>query len=434
VDGIPLWIFVPVWLAVLSLARILTGRIPGLTVFFAAVTTLYMLLPVFFYAADAQFFPTILIGCGLAIVGFWLGLTALTDLREPRLALATDRPLESRRLLHTAAVLITVGVIGVVLANPRFFEQVGTYEGRVAFQSGRGIEPFLLNQAVVGLGALVLLALENRRWGIALSASVLAAAWAVYSSHKLSLLIALAAWFAWWIAGIWRGDRTARTAWLGIVLLPLILPVLVLYSFLRAGVSGDLPELIGAAVASLDRLGDAGIMVGDFDGPYRVLVSSLENDDGGVLLGWTYLSQLPVLVPRAFRGDFTDLAEDFARLRLGENWRPGMGFAFSPWAEGASNFGSLGFLVEGLLFGLLIALLIRAGRATLAGGTSVILFCLVPQIVLFQRGYLVGVVKNVIVYVAPFVCIWLALGWFGRVASPAASPSNSRLPILADQS
>jgi hypothetical protein len=64
----------------------------------------------------------------------------------------------------------------------------------------------------------------------------------------------------------------------------------------------------------------------------------------------------------------------------------------------------------------------------------VILYCLVPQIVLFQRGYLVGVVKNVIVYVAPFVGVWLALSWFGRVASPAASPSHSRLPILADRS
>jgi hypothetical protein len=277
-----------------------------------------------------------------------------------------------------------------------------------------------------------LLALENRRWGVALGASVLGAAWAVYSSHKLSLLITLAAWFAWWIAGIWRGHRTPRTAWLGMVLLPFILPVLILYSFLRAGIGGDLPEVLGAGLASLDRLGDAGIMVGDFDGPYRVLISSLESRDAAGLLGWTYLSQLPVLVPRALRGDFTDLAEEFARLRLGENWRPGMGFAFSPWAEGVSNFGSLGFFVEGLLFGLLIALLIRSGRATLAGGTSVILYCLVPQIVLFQRGYLVGVAKNVIVYAAPFVCAWLALGWFGRVASPAPSVSNSSLPMLAD--
>ena len=432
-DGIPLWVFAPVWLAVLSLARVLTGRIPGLTVFFAAVTALYMLLPVFFYAADAPFFVTILIGCGLAIVGFWLGLTALTALREPWLALATDTPLESRRLCHTAAVLISVGVIGVVLANPRFFEQVGTYEGRVAFQSGRGIEPFLLNQAVVGLGALVLAALQTRRWGVALSGSALGAAWAVYSSNKLSLLVALAAWFAWWIASIWRGERRARTAWLGMILLPLILPALILYSVLRAGVGGDLPELIGAGVSSLDRLGDAGIMVGDFDGPYRVLMSALDSPDGAVLLGWTYLSQLPVLVPRALRGDFTDLAESYARLRLGENWRPGTGFSFSPWAEGVSNLGIPGFLIEGVLFGLLIALLVRTGRAALGSHASVILYCLVPQIVLFQRGYLIGVVKNVVVYAAPFVCAWLALGWLGRIAAPAPSPSTTPRPVLADQ-
>jgi hypothetical protein len=432
VDGIPLWVFAPVWLAALSLARVLTGRIPGLTVFFAAVTALYMLLPVFFYAADAPFFTTILIGCGLAIVGFWLGLTALTAFREPWLALATDTPVESRRLRHTAAVLISVGVIGVVLANPRFFEQVGTYDGRVAFQSGRGIEPFLLNQAVVGLGALVLAALQTRRWGVALSASALGAAWAVYSSNKLSLLVSLAAWFAWWIASIWREDRTARTAWLGMILLPLILPVLILYSVLRAGVGGDLPELIGAGVSSLDRLGDAGIMVGDFDGPYRVLMSALDSG-GAVLLGWTYLSQLLVLVPRALRGDFADLAESYARLRLGENWRPGTGFSFSPWAEGVSNFGILGFFVEGVLFGLLIALLVRTGRAALGSHASVILYFLVTQIVLFQRGYLIGVVKNVVVYAAPFVCTWLALGWLGRVAAPDPTLSTTTRPVLADQ-
>src|SRR5262249_41097164 len=161
------WVFVPVWLGVLGLARVLAGRVPGVTVFFAAVSTLYMLLPIFFYASDERFFPTILIGCGLGIVGFSLGLTALTDYREPRLALATDTPLESSRLLHTAAVLITVGVIGVALVNPEFLEQVGTYEGRVAFQSGRGIEPFFLNQAVVGLGALLLAALEKGRWAAA---------------------------------------------------------------------------------------------------------------------------------------------------------------------------------------------------------------------------------------------------------------------------
>jgi hypothetical protein len=431
VDGIPAWVFVPVWLGILGLARVLTGRLPGVTVFFAAVSALYMLLPVFFYTADAEFFPTILIGCGLAIVGFWLGLTALTGLREPRLALATDTPLEWRRLFHTAAVLITVGVIGVALANPGFFAQVGTYEGRVAFQSGRGIEPFFLNQAVVGLGGLVLLALEKKQLSLALSASLLGAAWAVYSSHKLSLLITLAAWFAWWIATVWRSQQGARAAWVGMVLLPLILPMLILYSFLRAGVVGDLRELIGVGLASLDRLGDSGIMVGDFDGPYRVLVSFLEDNSGASLLGWTYLSQLLVLLPRAFRGDFTDLAETFARLRLGENWRPGMGFAFSPWAEGVLNFGIYGFVVEGLLFGLVLALLVRVGRPMFSGGTSLILYCLIPQIVLFQRGYLIGVVKNVIVYAAPFACVWLVLGWLGGVASRGPSPSDSGLPAPA---
>ena len=424
---IPFWVFIPVWFASLALARVLAQRIPGVTVFFTAASTLYILLPVFFYSADAQFFPTMLIGCGLSIVGFWLGLTALTSLREPRLTLVPDAPLESRRLLHTSAVLMMVGVSGVALANPGFLAQLGTYEGRVAFQVERGIEPFFLNQAVVGLGAFLLLALEEGRWTIALCTSALGFGWAVYSSHKLSLLITLAAWFAWWIAGVMRGERSSRMAWLGIMLLPLMLPILLVYSFLRAGVTGNLSEAITVGLASMDLLGDAGVMVGDFDGPYRVLVSTLEDHAGDVLLGWTYLSQLLVLLPRAFRGDFEDLAEEFGRLRLGSTWQPGMGFAFSPWAEGVLNFGILGFLVEGLLFGILVRLLVRTGRVTFGGGASLVLYCVVPQIVLFQRGYLVGVVKNVIVYVVPFACVWLSLGWFGRVASAVHRPADSEL-------
>src|SRR5262249_9663502 len=153
-------------------------------------------------------------------------------------------------------------------------EQVGTYEGRVAFQSGRGIEPFFLNQAVVGLGALLLAALEKGRWAAALGASALGVAWAVYSNNKLSLLTTLAAGFAWGMAGDPRAGGAPRMAWLGIAVLPLILPALILYSLLRAGVDSDLFGLISAGLASLDRLGDSGIMVGDFDGPYRVLVST----------------------------------------------------------------------------------------------------------------------------------------------------------------
>ena len=53
-----------------------------------------------------------------------------------------------------------------------------------------------------------------------------------------------------------------------------------------------------------------------------------------MLLGWTYVSQLLVLVPRAFRGNFEDLAEEFGRVRLGSDWRPGMGFAYWPRMKG----------------------------------------------------------------------------------------------------
>ena len=434
-DGVPVWLFGPVWLASLGLAYALVRPVFGVTVFFGAVSTLYILLPVFFYRADARFFPTLLVGCGLAIVGFWLGLTGTSGFREPRLGAPEDIPLQARRTLHASMVIVAVGAIGLAIVNPDFLSQVATYEGRVAFQVERGLEPFLLNQVVVGLGALVLLALEERRWIVALCGSALGVGWALYSSHKLSLLTTLAAWFAWWTAGVWRGRRSMRIAWVGIILLPLMLPILILYSFFRAGTVGGLAELVVMGLASVDLLGDAGLMVGDFDGPYRVVLSTLEDDAGHTLFGWTYLSQMLVLLPRAFRGGFEDLAEEYARLRLGSAWQPGLGFAFSPWAEGVLNFGVPGFLVEGALFGLLVAALIRVGRDTFGSG-SLVLYCLVPQIVLFQRGYLIGVVKNVIVYVAPFASVWLALGWFGSVVSSAKRPSEPGPPatkLLVDR-
>jgi hypothetical protein len=429
-------LFGPLWLVSLGLAYALVRPVFGVTIIFSAVSTLYILLPVFFYRGDARFFSTLLVGCGLATIGFWLGLTGSNGFQELRFESPEAAPLHARRALHAAMLTAGVGATGLAIVNPGFLSQVGTYEGRVAFQSERGLEPFLLNQMVVGLGVLVLLALEQRRWIVAVGGSALGVGWALYSSHKLSLLTTLAAWFAWWTAGVWHGRHSARPAWIGVMLLPMILPVLLLYSFFRAGVVSGPIELVTMWLASVDRLGDGGLMVGDFDGPYQVIVSTLEGgDDGRALLGWTYLSQFSVLLPRVFRGDFADLAEQFAQFRLGSAWQPGLGFAFSPWAEGILNFGVLGILVEGLLFGLLAAALMRVGRATF-GSASLVLYCVVPQIVLFQRGYLAGSVKNVIVYVAPFASVWLMMRWFDRVVSTASTgsaPRESAATLLAEQ-
>jgi hypothetical protein len=91
------------------------------------------------------------------------------------------------------------------------------------------------------------------------------------------------------------------------------------------------------------------------------------------------------------------------------------------------NFGLFGFFVEALLFGVIISALVRCGRAAFGGHDgALLLYCLAPQIVLFQRGYVVGVVKNVVVYALPLVCVWLALGWLGRIASSAQVPLDSR--------
>jgi hypothetical protein len=411
--------FGPVWLASLGLAWALVRPDFGVTIIFGAVSTLYIILPIFFYPGDAHLFPILLVGCELAITGFWLGLTGFNGFREPRFYSPEIAP---RRALHAAMLTAGVGAAGLAVVNPEFLSQVGTYEGRVAFQSERGLEPFLLNQMVVGLGVLVLLALEQRRWIAAVGGSALGVVWALYSSHKLSLLTTLAAWFAWWTAGVWHRRRSVRTAWAGVMLLPAMLPVLLLYSFLRAGVVSAPLDLVTMSLASIDRLGDGGIMVGDFDGPYQVIVSTLDGDGGRAAFGWTYVSQLAVLLPRVFRGDFADLAEEFAQSRLGSAWQPGFGFAYSPWAEGILNFGVPGFLIEGLLFGLLAAALMRVGQATF-GSASLVLYCLVPQIVLFQRGYLIGSVKNVIVYAAPIAGVWLLLGWFDRVVSAARAGS-----------
>src|SRR5262245_64255721 len=68
--------------------------------------------------------------------------------------------------------------------------------------------------------------------------------------------------------------------------------------------------------------------------PYTTLFRS---DGGRAAFGGTYVSQLAVLLPRVLRGDFADLAEEFAQSRLGSAWQPGFGFSFSPWADRKST-------------------------------------------------------------------------------------------------
>src|SRR5207302_10820554 len=131
-----------------------------------------------------------------------------------------------------------------------------------------------------------------------------------------------------------------------VALPPIALAILIAYSVIRGGAIDSVTQLPGEVRFAMDGLG-SGVLVGDFDGPYHVLASTLSLPNRGLGLGATYVSQWPVLIPRAMRGDFADLSETFAMSELGVGYRPGVGFAYSPWAEGVLNFGLAGALVEG---------------------------------------------------------------------------------------
>src|SRR5690349_18865840 len=74
--------FLVIWIVMLAAVYGLSGRFIGLTLFFAATVTLYVLLPYYFFPDDADLFGLLLATVVLGVVGFHVGLTGFSGLSE----------------------------------------------------------------------------------------------------------------------------------------------------------------------------------------------------------------------------------------------------------------------------------------------------------------------------------------------------------------
>jgi oligosaccharide repeat unit polymerase len=417
--------FVSIWAGMLTLAYLLGNRFVGVTLFFAAVTFLYMLLPMLFYSRDyAQFSFLLPLACALAIAGFWLGFTHGGSERLIHRVELTQ--LNIKRALRSAALLGAISTLMLLAINPTVFIEVADYDKRVALQGEHGFQAFLLIQLVIAATVWNLVELSRRRWKTAFAIAAATLAWAFYSNHKFSMLTTLSLLFCWWVYRGWQGKASLRVALVGLAALPAVLALLLFYATVRAkGFAGD---TIDVWWSNFDRMGESGgVQVGDFDGPYSVLTMHLREPGTSTLYSAPYITQLPVLLPRALRGNFTDIGEAYAMWVLGPSYLPGMGFAFSPWAEGYGTFGVPGFFIEALLFGLLTRLLLRVLQRLL-GHNTLPFFFTITMIVLFQRGYLVGQLKNVAVYVSPFLFVWWFMGTVSKPV-PVTGPTVRGAPV-----
>jgi hypothetical protein len=397
--------FLIIWVTMLVLVYSLAGRFIGITLFFAATTTLYVLLPSQFFPNDADIFPLLLSAVVLGVAGFYVGLTAFSGLSERRLFGSLTPRADLDQIARCSAILFTLAIGLLFALRPSFAIDLGTYQGRVDFSGNYGPLVFLLNQGVIAVAVLIIWAYRRQRFVLATLFSVAEVAWAVYSSAKISLLAACAAWLAIALFANW-GQRVR--SWIMIasigVLLPCSLLLMMTYAVLRSGVT-DVDLALTMLSTNIDRLGEAGVDVGDFSGPYWVFTQHLRDQFLDLTLGSTYFEQLLVLIPRALRGEFLDLTDAFAKAYYGAAYLPGLGFAFSPWAEGYMNFRVAGFFVQGLLFGLFSRFLLQS-TVRLIGLNEIALFFQIFMITYFERNHFIGQLKATVVFCLPFLATW----------------------------
>jgi hypothetical protein len=426
--------FLTVWFAVLALVYAMSGCFVGVTLFFAAMVTLYVLLPFFFFPADADLFGLLLAAVTLGVLGFHIGLTGFSGLSERRLLGQMPPRRDADHTGRTAVALVAFSLTVLLLWRPGFLAEVGTYEGRVNLSGQFGPLVFLLDQAIVGAAILIIWAYWRRRFVLALAISAVLVGWAVYSSAKISLLAVIASWLSIFLIATWRNRIRNGVAFaLFALVMPASLMIMMFYAVLRSGVT-DLALAADALAANLDRLGAVGgIHVGDFGGPYWVFTQHLRDRFLELTLGSTYIDQLLVLIPRVMRGGFLDLTDSFAQAHYGAAYLPGLGFAFSPWAEGYMNFRVIGFFVEGLLFGLLTRALLRV-TARLFGLNEIVIFFQIVLITYFDRNYFIGQIKATIVFCLPFLATWSALDMLMRRPLPRLPlPAIGKLRLVFDR-
>jgi hypothetical protein len=400
--------FLVVWTVVLVVVYGFAGRFVGMTLFFAATATLYVLLPFFFFPGDADLLGLLVSTVVLGVLGFHVGLTAFSGFSERNLMSRQPVKADVTHIGCTAAIVLVFSLLILFITDPSFVIEVATYEGRIAYKAREHLIKGVHNQAIVSAAILIIWAYHRKRYSLSLILSACEIAWAVYSSDKVSLLALSAAWLSILLVATWqrRIHPAATLAIIGAVL-PASLLFMVFYSVLRVGMT-DFALILEVYNENLGRLGAGGANVGDFGGPYLVLTEHLRDEFLDLTLGATYVEQLAILLPKIVRGEFADLAVDFAVRKLGTDYQPGFGFGFSPWAEAYMNFRVAGFFIQGMLFGLLTRGLLGCS-IRLMGFNEVTIFFQIVLVTLFERSIMAGQLKATIIYLLPFAATYLAL-------------------------
>ena len=131
--------FLIVWIVMFVAVYGLAGRFIGVTLFFAATATLYVLLPVFFFPDDAELFALLLTTVVLGVLGFYVGLTGFSGFSERRVFIVPARPTDWNLIACAAVILLTCSLVSLAAVRPGFVAELGSYEGRVSFSGRHGL-------------------------------------------------------------------------------------------------------------------------------------------------------------------------------------------------------------------------------------------------------------------------------------------------------
>ena len=123
-------LFATVWFGILAFSYGLVRPFLGLTLLFAGTTTLYVLLPAFFYVEEFKWFPHLITACFGGVLGFWLGFTATSGFSERQLFRLGEQNFDGDRAVRVAVILGLSAAAVLFMTNPTFLQDVSSYESR----------------------------------------------------------------------------------------------------------------------------------------------------------------------------------------------------------------------------------------------------------------------------------------------------------------
>lgn len=258
--------------------------------------------------------------------------------------------------------------------------------------------------------------------------AMLLAGWGLYSNQKTPLVLAGLVVLGWLTSRTRRPSAAAIGA--TVLAMPVVLGVSAFgFSAFRGGGGLELGDRTGY----LTNIEPAGPFVSIVD---EMTIRGSSAPDSGFgesisngLIGW---------VPRSIWPDRPlDVAEQFARIRI-EDWQPGEGYGYSPFAEAIHQGGLWGiaayFLLLGVGIGLVRNLLLRRRRPGSAQTVvSESFYHVVFLLLLFTlfRGPLQAFVTTLVQYSAALVVALAATALLPRLRIDSVAAGESPLPRSA---